>query len=84
MHQKVILVDDRYAAVGTANMDNRSMRLNFEITAITTARHFIRSVESMLEHDLDNSRLMIESDYKDRSILFRLCCRAVRLLAPLL
>ncbi|CAN0595355.1 unnamed protein product, partial [Ectocarpus sp. 12 AP-2014] len=34
MHQKVILVDNRYAAVGTANMDNRSMRLNFEITAI--------------------------------------------------
>jgi len=27
---------------------------------------------------------MTESDYKDRSILFRLACRAVRLLAPLL
>jgi cardiolipin synthase len=84
MHQKVILVDDRYAAVGTANMDNRSMRLNFEITAITTARHFVRSVESMLEEDLDSSRLMAEGDYQDRSILFRLGCRAVRLLAPLL
>ncbi len=84
MHQKVVLVDDRYAAVGTANLDNRSMRLNFEITAVTTAPHFINSVESMLEDDLDNCRLMTERDYKDRSILFRLTCRAIRLLAPLL
>ena len=84
MHQKVVLVDDRYAAVGTANLDNRSMRLNFEITSVTTAPHFIRSVESMLEDDLDNCRLMTERDYQDRSILFRLTCRAIRLLAPLL
>jgi len=84
MHQKVVLVDDRYAAVGTANLDNRSMRLNFEITAVTTAPHFISSVESMLEDDLDNCRLMTERDYRDRSILFRLTCRAIRLLAPLL
>ncbi|MBW4935488.1 cardiolipin synthase [Marinobacter sp. F4206] len=84
MHQKVILVDDRYAAVGTANLDNRSMRLNFEITAVTTARHFINSVESMLEEDLGSCRLMTESDYRDRSIPFRLTCRAIRLLAPLL
>ncbi len=84
MHQKVILVDDRYAAVGTANLDNRSMRLNFEISAVTTAPHFIASVESMLEEDLDNCRLMRECDYNDRSTLFRLSCRAIRLLAPLL
>ncbi len=84
MHQKVILVDDRYTAVGTANLDNRSMRLNFEITAVTTAPHFINSVEAMLEDDLANCRLMTEHDYKDRSILFRLTCRAIRLLAPLL
>lgn len=84
MHQKVILVDDRYAAIGTANLDNRSMRLNFEITAVTTSRHFIEDVEAMLTDDLGNARLMTEGDYSDRSILFRLGCRAVRLLGPLL
>jgi cardiolipin synthase len=84
MHQKVILVDDRYAAVGTANLDNRSMRLNFEITAVSTARHFIDGVHSMLEEDLTHCRLMTEGDYQNRSIVFRLSCRATRLLAPLL
>ncbi len=84
MHQKVVLVDDRYAAVGTANLDNRSMRLNFEITAINTDQRFVADVEQMLEDDLKNCRLMTERDYRDRSILFRLACRAVRLSAPLL
>ncbi|SFM38870.1 cardiolipin synthase [Marinobacter pelagius] len=84
MHQKVVLVDDRYAAVGTANLDNRSMRLNFEITAINTDRQFVSGVEQMLEEDLKSCRLMTERDYRDRSILFRLTCRAIRLSAPLL
>jgi cardiolipin synthase len=84
MHQKVVLVDDRYAAVGTANLDNRSMRLNFEILAVNTSARFIDNVESMLRDDLRQSRRMTESDYQDRAVLFRLGCRAVRLLAPLL
>jgi len=84
MHQKVVLVDDRYAAVGTANLDNRSMRLNFEITAINTCRQFVSDVEQMLEEDLKSCRRMTGSDYRDRSILFRLACRAIRLSAPLL
>lgn len=84
MHQKVILVDDRYAAVGTANLDNRSMRLNFEIMAINTDTAFVEDVARMLEEDLARCRLMSESDYRDRSVVFRLACRAARLSAPLL
>ena len=84
LHQKVVLVDSRYAAVGTANLDNRSMRLNFEIAALTTEPAFIADVESMLEADLANSRVLQRADYEDRSLLFRLACRSVRLMAPLL
>ncbi|RBW51290.1 cardiolipin synthase [Marinobacter sp. F3R11] len=84
MHQKVLLVDNRYAAVGTANLDNRSMRLNFEIMAINTSESFVSEVDSMLSDDLTHCRKMTEHDYQGRSILFRLTCRAVRLLAPLL
>ncbi|MDX1456451.1 MAG: cardiolipin synthase [Marinobacter sp.] len=84
MHQKVVLVDDRYAAIGTANLDNRSMRLNFEITALSTAPGFVQAVAEMLTEDLHSCRLMTARDYRDRSLLFRLCCRAARLLAPIL
>lgn len=84
MHQKLVLVDDRYAAIGTANLDNRSMRLNFEITALSTGADFVRQVQDMLREDLKSCRRMTDRDYRDRSLLFRLTCRAVRLLAPLL
>ena len=84
MHQKVVLVDDRYAAVGTANLDNRSMRLNFEITAISRSAPFVSDVRAMLEEDLRQCRLMTAGDYQNRTLLFRLCCRGIRLAAPLL
>ncbi|MBK1887995.1 MULTISPECIES: cardiolipin synthase [Marinobacter] len=84
MHQKVVLVDNHYAAVGTANLDNRSMRLNFEIMAINTSQTFVSDVDAMLTEDLSYCRKMTQEDYQGRSIAFRLTCRAVRLLAPLL
>ncbi|WP_166269840.1 cardiolipin synthase [Marinobacter caseinilyticus] len=84
MHQKVVLVDDRYAAISTANLDNRSMRLNFEITALVTAQAFVQDVASMLEDDIRACRLITERDYRNRPLWFRLSCRAVRLAAPLL
>ena len=34
LHAKTLVVDDEISLVGTANMDNRSFRLNFEIAAV--------------------------------------------------
>jgi cardiolipin synthase len=34
LHAKLITVDDRWCLVGSANMDARSFRLNFEVTAL--------------------------------------------------
>jgi cardiolipin synthase len=34
LHSKIVTVDDRWCMVGSANMDARSFRLNFEITAL--------------------------------------------------
>jgi phosphatidylserine/phosphatidylglycerophosphate/cardiolipin synthase-like enzyme len=48
LHQKVMLIDDRLAAVGTANLDNRSFRLNFEITAFCTSHRFVSQIREML------------------------------------
>lgn len=45
MHQKVFLVDDRISGVGTANFDNRSFRLNFEVMGVVSDQSFAQSVE---------------------------------------
>jgi cardiolipin synthase len=34
LHSKVMIVDDAWAMVGSANMDQRSFRINFEVTTI--------------------------------------------------
>ncbi len=82
MHQKVLLVDDDIAAVGTANFDNRSMRLNFEITLLFRDTVFAGKVENMLTNDFAKSRLVPAKEYSDEGLPFRFTVRAARLLAP--
>ena len=55
MHQKVLLVDNLLSKVGSANYDNRSFRLNFEITVLTFDETFASEVMDMLEQDFKKS-----------------------------
>ena len=47
LHAKSVLVDDLSAGIGTANFDNRSFRLNFEIMAFVAEPAFIELVKDM-------------------------------------
>lgn len=84
LHQKVLLVDAHCAAVGTANLDNRSMRLNFEITLLGFGTTFIQDIRQDFEEDFRHAHRMRPHDYAERSLPFKLICRSARLLAPLL
>ena len=83
LHQKVMLSDDRLAAVGTANLDNRSFRLNFEITAFSPDPGFVDEIDHMLTVDFSHAREAAVEDFTRRSFLFRAACRAARLFAPI-
>ncbi len=84
MHQKAMLVDGATSAIGTANLDNRSFRLNFEITAFVLDSAFAGGVEQMFLADFARSHVMVPSDYNDRSFWFKLAARLSRLAAPIL
>ncbi|MEP4078559.1 cardiolipin synthase [Haloferula sp.] len=84
LHQKVMLVDKRYAFVGTANLDNRSFRLNFEITALSKDPGFVDEVTHMFEVDFEHSRTVDLTEITKRPIWFRIATRAARLMAPVL
>jgi cardiolipin synthase len=83
LHQKVMLIDDDLAAVGTANLDNRSMRLNFEITIFSNDTIFAKDVESMLIRDFADCTPTSRDDLKKRSLWFRLGVQLARLLSPI-
>jgi cardiolipin synthase len=83
-HQKVILVDDDLAAVGTANFDYRAMYLNFETMVLVHGRRFATTTEAMLLNDFDRSLEFVpEPNHRIRA-LTHLRDNAARLLAPLL
>ncbi|QBG48496.1 cardiolipin synthase [Verrucomicrobia bacterium S94] len=83
LHAKTILVDDKIAAVGTANLDNRSLRLNFEITAWIFDSAFAAEMEAMYLTDFEDSRLMTADDLDCRPWWFKLAVRFARLTAPI-
>ncbi|MEP0546513.1 MAG: cardiolipin synthase [Rhodothermales bacterium] len=84
MHQKVLLVDEDYAAVSTANFDNRSFRLNFEITVLFADAGFARDVAAMLEDDFARSTQITRADMEDKSYAFQVATQVTRLFAPVL
>jgi cardiolipin synthase len=83
LHQKVMLVDHRLAAVGSANLDNRSFRLNFEITGFSPDPAFVDAVARMLEADFEASVEARVEDFSAKPFLFRAACRVARLMAPI-
>ncbi|MBJ9974428.1 cardiolipin synthase [Pseudomonas sp. S75] len=84
VHQKVVLVDDDVSAIGSANMDNRSFRLNFEITLLTIDRAFADQVEAMLLRDFERSLEITAEDIRATHRLQQLGMRIARLISPIL
>ena len=83
LHQKVMLIDDDLAAVGTANLDNRSMRLNFELTVLFADRAFAAQVAAMLEEDFRHCQRATPGDLGRRNLFFQIAVRVARLLSPI-
>ncbi len=84
LHQKTMLVDDQYGVVSTANFDNRSFFLNFEISCVVRDKPFCAAVEKMLEGDLSESTEISIDTLENRKVWQKLATQATRLLAPLL
>jgi cardiolipin synthase len=78
MHQKVFLLDRELAGVGTANFDNRSFRLNFEMTALVHDAEFCDDVERMLLADFEKSRLVTEEELRAKPFWFPFAIAAAR------
>ncbi|MGJ8725943.1 MAG: cardiolipin synthase [Roseibacillus sp.] len=83
MHQKAFLIDNQVAAVGTGNLDNRSLRLNFEITAILTAQEHVYEVAGMFTEDFDKAREVNRDEFLEKPLYFKLGAKLARLLAPI-
>jgi cardiolipin synthase len=84
LHEKVMLIDNSISTVGTPNFDNRSFRLNFEVTALIADEGFAGQMEAMFEQDFAHA-VPIDPDALDKKpIWWHFGVNLSRLAAPVL
>lgn len=84
LHAKTIMVDDKISSVGTANIDVRSFRLNFEINAFLYNEEITAQLVEDFKQDMINSTLFTYEAYKQRSLSIKFKEAVARLIAPIL
>lgn len=84
IHSKVMTVDGLVSSVGTANMDIRSFKVNFEINAFIYNKETTVELEKIFEEDMKNCTELTPERYASRSLLIRIKESISRLMAPIL
>jgi cardiolipin synthase len=83
-HAKIAVADEHWAMVGSANLDYRSMRLNFELNLIFRSAEHNAALARILERDFELSQEIAPARFAARPIGQRWAEAAVRPLSPLL
>jgi cardiolipin synthase len=84
IHAKTMVCDGDVTFIGTANLDNRSFRLNFEVVAVIYGEATNAILAEAFLADLRDSREVIRSEFDAQSFGRRLSQASARLLSPLL
>ncbi|KAB7704787.1 cardiolipin synthase [Bacillus aerolatus] len=84
IHAKTIVVDKKLSSVGTANIDVRSFRLNFEVNAFIYHHRTSQKLAKIFERDMDLSFELTPDLYQNRKKLIKFKESISRLLSPIL
>jgi cardiolipin synthase len=84
IHAKVITVDGIWTTVGSANMDTRSFRLNFELNLMVYAQDFADEVEKLMQKYIDMSDCIKLEMLRKRPFYIRVFEGGCRTLGPVL
>lgn len=84
LHSKVIIADDFVSSVGTANLDIRSFKLNFEVNAFIYDEAINLQLTDKFIKDLKYCKEITLENYNKRSNLVKIKESFSRLLSPLL
>ncbi|WP_139116330.1 phospholipase D-like domain-containing protein [Gottfriedia luciferensis] len=84
LHAKVILIDHEIASVGTANLDVRSLHLNYELTSFLYESDAVAPVKQSFLNDFSVSTKLDVTEFIERSLFKKLIESLTRLFSPLL
>jgi cardiolipin synthase A/B len=84
LHAKALMVDDALALVGTANLDARSLRLNYESNLAVYDEAFIGRLKRIVLEDIAASREMELAAWRRRPLSRKIAENFCMLLSPVL
>ncbi|BCZ48833.1 major cardiolipin synthase ClsA [Clostridium gelidum] len=84
IHAKTIVADSTVMSIGTANLDIRSFKLNFEVNAFIFDDRIAKEGEIQFMKDMEASKEITKEIYNNRSISIRIKESLIRLVSPIL
>lgn len=84
LHAKLMVIDGKWTMVGSANMDIRSFRLNFELNLLAYGPEMANQAKAIFAKDLQSSDRVELEKFLDRPIGQQMLENACRLLSPIL
>lgn len=84
IHSKVVLIDDVVSSVGTANLDIRSFKLNFEVNAFIYDEKVNNEIADQFIKDLERCKEITIEEYKNQPFIIKVKESISRLLSPIL
>lgn len=84
IHAKTISADSSVCSIGTANLDIRSFKLNFEINALIYDNEMVKYNEDIFIKDMEDCRFLSIEEHNKRGIKTRILESLLKLIFPLL
>lgn len=84
LHAKTVSVDGQVCTIGSANMDQRSFNVDYEINAILYDRTLAQELEMRFRDDLKDCVLFDPAEYRKLPFRMRFRDASARLLSPIL
>lgn len=84
IHSKTIIIDGKWSSIGTMNMDNISLLHNYEANIVSTDIDFAEELLTHFIDDIEKSKEIVFSDWKNRPITEKIETFFVRFLRDFL
>nr|WP_255216580.1 cardiolipin synthase [Pseudenhygromyxa sp. WMMC2535] len=84
LHAKYMVIDETIAVIGSANMDVRSLYLNYEVTAFFFDPRVTTDLAAVFEEDLRAGELVRPEDRAEIGLFARFVEGTARIVSPLL
>ena len=83
-HSKIMMIDNRYCTIGTANLNSRSLRYDYETNAFMFDEGVTDELDAMFTRDMRSSTVMDRQYWKERSAWKKFAGWVGNLLTPFL